>query len=107
MIHKTLSCLSLSNVVIYLKNGTPESDKGTVNLHPSKRTHWVAYINQNYFDPYGCSPPQKLSRFIVKRNGNCLLSEYKIQSVTNNRVFYCAAFSYIYILLDHCLRNRF
>ena len=42
-----------SKVGIYLRDGTFESDIGIVNLHPSKGTHWVCYINGNYFDSYG------------------------------------------------------
>ena len=50
-----------------------------VNLHPSKGTHWVCYINENDFDSYGCVCPKKPSKFIIKRNGYCLYSEYQIQ----------------------------
>ena len=31
------------------------TDIGIVNLHPIKGTHWVCYINEYYFDSYGCS----------------------------------------------------
>ena len=51
--------LSLCDVSSYFKDGPFESDTGTVNIHPRKGTHWVAYINENYFDSYGCSTPQK------------------------------------------------
>ena len=57
-IQKVLSSIGLDNVNIYLRNGPFSSDIGIVNLHPSKGTHWVCYINQNYFDSYGCSPPK-------------------------------------------------
>ena len=49
-IKQVLSSLSLNNVGIYLRDGPFESDIGIVNLHPSKATHWVCYINENYFD---------------------------------------------------------
>ena len=51
--------IGLDIVGIYLRNGSFSSDVGIVNLHPSKGTYWVAYISENYFDSYGCSPPQK------------------------------------------------
>ena len=73
------------------------SDVGIVNLHPSKGTHWVAYMNEIYFDSYGCSPPQKLSKFIIKRNGYCLFSEYKIQGLTNKGDCFCGSYC-LYIL---------
>ena len=78
-IQHVLSCLSLDDVGIYLRDGSFKSDIDIVNLHPSKGTHWVCYINENYFDSYGCAPPKKLSKFIIKRNGHCLYSEYQIQ----------------------------
>ena len=76
---QVLSSLSLIDVGTYLRDGPFKSDNGNVNLHPSKRTHWVPYLNENYFDSYGCAPPKKLSKFIIKRNGYCLYSEYQIQ----------------------------
>ena len=30
---------------------------GIVNLHPTKGTHWIMFINEYYFDSYGCPPP--------------------------------------------------
>ena len=78
-IQQVLSSLSLNDVGIYLRDGPFEYDIGIVNLHQSKGTHWVCYINEKYFDSYGCSPPKKLSKFIIKRNGYCLYSEYQIQ----------------------------
>ena len=94
---QVLSSFGLDNVDLYQRDGPFSSDIGIVNLHPSKGTHWVAYINENYFDSYGCVPPRKLSRFIIKRNGHCLYSEYKIQGLTNKRDSYCASYC-LYIL---------
>ena len=75
-IQQVLSSLSLNDVGIYLRDGPFKTDIGIVNSHSSKITHWVCYIIENYLDSYGCSPPEKLSKFIVKRNGHCLYSEY-------------------------------
>ena len=69
----------MNDVGIYLRDGPFKSDVGIVNLNPLKRTHWIIYIDENYFDSYGCVPPKKLSRFDIKRNGYCLYSEYQIQ----------------------------
>ena len=68
-----------SKVGIYLGDGPISSDIGVVYLHSSKGTHWVVYINDNYFVNYGCDCPKKLSKFIIKRSGYCLYSEYQIQ----------------------------
>ena len=61
-------------------------------LHPSKGTHWACYMNENSSDSYGCSPPQKLSKFIKERYGHCLFSEYKMQRLTIERDSYCAPY---------------
>ena len=61
--------MSLTDVGIYLNVGPFLGDIGVVNLHPSKGTHWVCYMNENYFDSYGVVCPKKLSKFIRKRNG--------------------------------------
>ena len=92
-IQQVLSSLFLNDVGIYLRDGPFESDIGIVNLHPSKGTHWVVCINENYFDSYGVVCPKKLSEFIIKRNGYCLYSEYQIQKNDS----YCASYC-LYIL---------
>ena len=74
-----LSSLSLNDIGNYLRDGPFKSDIGIVTLHPSKGTHWVCYINENYFDSYGIVCPKKLSKFIIRQNGYCLYSEYQIQ----------------------------
>ena len=88
-IQQVLSSLSLNDVGIYLRDGSFESDIGIVNLHPSKGTHWILYVDENYFDSYGCAPPKKLSKFIIKRNGYCLYSEYQIQKNDSYCASYC------------------
>ena len=82
-IQQVLLSLSLNGVGVFLRDGPFTSDVGIVNLHQSKATHWVCYINEIYSDSYGCAPTQKLSKFIIKRNGYCLYSEYKLQSLTH------------------------
>ena len=102
-IQNILSSLALNDVGIYLRDGLFESDIGIVNLHPSKGTHWVSYLNENYFDSYGCVPPKKLSKFIIKRNGYCLYSEYQIQKNDS----YCASYCLYIIYLTKVLGNDF
>ena len=53
-IRQVLSSLSLNDVGIYLRDGAFESDIEIVNLHPFRGSHWVCYMNENYFDSYGC-----------------------------------------------------
>ena len=98
-IQQVLDSIGLNNVGIYLRDGAFKFDIGIVNLHPSRRTHWVTYINQNYFDSYGCVSPKKLSKFIIKRNGYCLYSEYQIQKNDS----FCASYCFYIIYLTEVL----
>ena len=78
-IQQVLNSIGLDRVGIYLRDDPFKSDIGIVNLHPSKGTHWVCFKNENYFHSYGYVCPKKLSKFIIKRNGYCLYSEYQIE----------------------------
>ena len=94
-IQQVLNSIGLNKIGIYLRDGPFSSDIGIVNLHPSKGTHWVCYINENYFDSYGCAPPKKLSKFIIKRNKYCLYSEYQIQKNDSYCASYCLYIIYL------------
>ena len=94
-IQKVLTSIGLDNVNIYLRDGPFSSDIGIVNLHPSKGSHWVCYKNENYFDSYGVICPKKLSKFIIKRNGYCLYSEYQIQKNDSYCASYCVYIIYL------------
>ena len=94
-IQQVLNSIGLNNVEIYLRDGPFSSDIGIVNLHPTRGSHWVFYINQNYFDSYGCVPPKKLSEFIIKRNKYCLYSEYQIQKNDSFCASYCLYIIYL------------
>ena len=102
-IQQVLSSLSLNDVGIYLRDSSFKSDDGIVILHPSKGTHWVLYIRESYFDSYGITPPKKLSKFIIKRYGYCLYSEYKIQGITSKQDSYCASYCLYIIYLTKVL----
>ena len=54
-IYQVLSSLPLNDVGIHLGDGAFSIDRGNINLYPSKGTHWVVHINENYFDSYGGS----------------------------------------------------
>ena len=47
-----------SKVGIYLRDCIYSTKDGIVNLHPTKRTHWVANTIEIFFDSSGCSPPR-------------------------------------------------
>ena len=94
-IQQVLNSIGLNNVEIYLREGPFSSDIGIVNLHPSRVTHWVCYINENYFDSYGIICPKQLSKYIIKRNGYCLYSEYQIQKNDSFCASYCLYIIYL------------
>ena len=94
-IQKVLDSIGLNNVIIYLRDGPFSSDIGIVNSHPSRGSHWVSYIHEYYFDSYGIAPPKKLSKFIIKRNGYCLYSEYQIQKEDSLCASYCLFLIYL------------
>ena len=94
-IQQVFSSVSLNDVGIYLRDGPFETDIGIVNLHPSRGTHWVSYINENYFDNCGVICPKELSKFIIKRNGYCLYAEYEIQKEDSFCGSYCLYIIYL------------
>ena len=94
-IQRFLSSLSLDDVGIHLRDGPLISDIGIVNLIPSKGTHWVSCLNENYYDSYGCAAPKKLSKFFIKRNGYSLYCEFQRQKNDS----FCASFCFYKIYL--------
>ena len=94
-IQQVLDSIGIDNAGIYLRHGPIRTDVGLVNLHPAKRTHWVCYINENYFDGYGCASPQKVSKFIIKRNGYCFYSQNQIQKNYSFWASYCLYIIYL------------
>ena len=92
---QVLNSIGLNNVNIYLRDGPFSSDIGIVKLHPTRGSHWVLYVHENYFDSYGITPPRKLSEFIIKRNGYCLYSEYQIQKNDSFCASYCLYIIYL------------
>ena len=90
-----LCSIGLNNVGIYLRDRPFESDIGIKKFASIKRNSMVCYINENYFDSYGCVPPQKLSKFNIIRNGYCLYSEYQIQKTDSFRASICLYILYL------------
>ena len=95
--YRVSSSFGLGNVGIYPRSGLFSIDVGIVNLHPSKGTHWVAYMNENFFESNDCAPPQEQPKFIIKRSGLCLFPEYKIQGLIGKRTSNCASYCFYWI----------
>ena len=106
-IQQVLDSMRLNNVGIFLRDGSFSSDIGIVNLHPSKGSHWVCYINENYFDSYGSVCPKKLSKFNIERNGCCLYSEYQIQKNDSFCASYCLYIIYLTKVLGIDFKSAF
>ena len=83
------------DVEIHFGGGPIKNDLELVNLHPFQGTQWVLFFHECCFDSYGCLPPQKLSKFFLKRNGYCLYCEYNIQSLTKNKTLIVQVMFYV------------
>ena len=79
--YQVLDFIGSNNVGIYLRDGPFANYNGIGNLHPSKGTHWVCYINENYIVSCGYSPPKKRYKFIMKRNGYCFILNISFRKV--------------------------
>ena len=70
--NKATSNIQIQNILnklkiksgIYMRDDKFTTPIGIVNLHPTKGTHWVLYINQFYFDSYGIIPPLSIQKYI-------------------------------------------
>ena len=51
---------------IYMRDDKFTTTSGIVNLHPTKGTHWVMFVNEFYFDSYGCPPSTNRLNHIKK-----------------------------------------
>ena len=80
--------LKLNSTGIYMRDDKFTTPSGIVNLYPTKETHWVMFVNEYFFDSYGCPPPTNILNHIKKG----IYSEYQIQK--NHR--YCAAIVYTF-----------
>ena len=88
-IKEILDILKLNSTGIYMRDDKFTTPSGIVNLHPTKGTHWVMFVNEWYFDSYGCPPPTNILNHIKKG----IYSEHQIQKNDS----YCAAYC-LYIL---------
>ena len=94
-VQQVLSSLYSNDVGIFLRDGLFESDIEIVNIHPFEG--WVLDKSEIFFDSYGFRPPNKLSKFIKKRNGRCSNSDCKIQGLKTKKDSYCASYC-LYII---------
>ena len=79
-----------------MKDDTFYTKSGIVNLHPTKGTHWVMFINEYYFDSYGYPPLLSVINRIIKG----IYSDNQIQKKDS----YCAAYC-LYVI--SCKYNWF
>ena len=101
--NKATSNIQIQNILnklgvvcgIYMRDDKFTTPIGIVNLHPTKGTHWVLYINQFYFDPYGIIPPLSIQKYIKRHHKNLIYSEYKIQNNDSLCAAYCLYILYL------------
>ena len=86
-----------NEVRIFMRDSNLSGDIGIVNLHPTKGTHWVLFINNYYFDSYGCPSPKNILKYIKFKYDKCIYSEYRTQKQDSLCASYCL---YIIFLAD-------
>ena len=59
----------IPGIAICLRDGPIKSIVGKANLHPTKGTRGVAYIDQIYCKSNGGPPPEKLTKCTITQNG--------------------------------------
>ena len=98
-IKEILDILKLNSTGIYMRDDKFTTPSGIVNLHPTKGTHCVMFVNEYYFD--SCPPPLNIMSFI--KNG--FYSEYQIQSNDSYCAAYCLYVLYLTNIID--FKNAF
>ena len=63
-IKENLDILKLNSTRIYMRDDKFTTSSGIVKLHPTKGTHWVMFVNEFYFDSYGCPSPTNILNHI-------------------------------------------
>ena len=58
--------------ILYIRD-SQFTTAGFLNLHPTRRTHFVFYISEKLFAFYGLPPPHYLSDFIIRSIEKCFL----------------------------------
>ena len=66
-IKEILKLMNITECGIYMRDDKFTTTSGIVNLHPTKGTHWVMFVNESHFDSYGCPPPTNILNLIKKR----------------------------------------
>ena len=75
----------------YMRDDKFKTDSGIVNLHPTKGTHRVMFINEYYFDSYGCPLPINILNYLNIGQ----YSEYQIQKNDSYCALYCLYVLYL------------
>ena len=68
-----------SKVGIYLRKGDFSTKYGLVNLLLSRGTHCSCYMNDCYFDSFGCSLPKKFLKNLKNKHRNCICSNIRLK----------------------------
>ena len=76
---------------IYMRGDKFTTTSGIVNLHPTKGTHWVMFVNEFCFDSYECPPPTNILNLIRKG----IYSKCQIQTDDSYSAAYCLYVLYL------------
>ena len=58
-----------------MRDSKVSTKDGIVNLHPTKETHWICYIDEYYLNSNGCQPPKHLFDFLIQKYAGCVFSK--------------------------------
>ena len=81
---------------IYMGDDASTTKRGIVYLHPTKGRHWVMLVDQNYFDSYGCAPPNNLLNQIKRSRLIVFIQNIKSKKVIGN----AQRFVYVFYILQ-------
>ena len=63
-VKEILKLMNITECGTYMRDDKFTTPSGIVNLHPTKGTHCVMFVNEFYFDSYGCPPQLNIMSFI-------------------------------------------
>ena len=80
---------------VYMRDAALATNSGIVKIHLTKGSHWVMFVDEFYFDSYGCPPSVKVMNHLnMSQVNRSIYSESLLQKNDS----YCAAYClYVFI----------
>ena len=87
---------------IKVRDGQFTTNAVVVNVHPTKRLHWVAYTGERSFESFGSPPPINIVAYIEK-----LMEIVEIAKIKSKRKVFSGQLSTLFIILNAELGTKF